>query len=171
MAAYRDLLRKLGQYEWFARIAAKAAPLDAKIVRKTGGRFGLLGNYGLPQCLLTTIGRKSGQPRTVTLLYARRGDELILVGSNFGQHNDPAWALNLEADPTATVTIKERATRMTARQVTDHDEREAIWQQMYSIWPAYHAYRGRSGRDIKIFALTPAGNATQRAGAADRSNG
>lgn len=154
MAAYRNLLRKLGQYEWFARIAAKAAPLDAKIVKRTGGKFGLLGNYGLPQCLLTTTGRKSGQARTVTLLYAKRDGALILVGSNFGQHNDPAWALNLEANPKAVVTIDDVATDMVARPVTDHDERETIWQQMYSIWPAYHAYRGRSGRDIKIFALT-----------------
>lgn len=156
MGAYRNLLRKLGQYEWFARIAAKAAPLDAKILKRTGGKFGLLGNYGLPQCLLTTIGRKSGQPRTVTLLYAERDGALILVGSNFGQRNDPAWALNLEANPTATVTINDQATEMVARKVTDHDEREAIWQHMYSIWPGYQAYRGRAGRDIKIFALSAA---------------
>lgn len=147
-------MRSLGQHKWFAWAAAKTAPLDAAILKRTGGRFGLLGNYGLPQCLVTTTGRRSGQPRTVTLLYGQRGDEIILVGSNFGQQHHPAWALNLQADPHARVTIDGQDRELIARMVTDPAEREEIWQLMYSIWPAYHAYRGRAGRDIKIFALT-----------------
>lgn len=154
---YRDLMRWLGHQKWFAWTAARMAPLDAKVVKRTGGKFGLLGNYGLPQCLVTTTGRKSGQKRTVTLLYGRMGDELILVGSNFGQSHHPAWALNLEADPEAVVSIEGVETPMTARNVTDPDEREQVWQTMYDIWPAYNAYRGRAGREIKLFALTPAG--------------
>lgn len=154
---YRDVMRWLGHRRWFAWTAAKAAPLDAKVLRKTGGRFGLLGSYGLPQCLLTTVGRKSGQQRTVTLLFGTRGDELILVGSNFGQQHHPAWALNLEAEPRATVSIDGKSQPMTARMITDSAERDEIWQIMYELWPAYHAYRGRAGRDIKMFALTAAG--------------
>lgn len=44
---------------------------------------------------------------------------------------------------------------MTARMVTDETEREQIWQLMYEVWPAYNAYRGRAGRDIKVFVITP----------------
>jgi deazaflavin-dependent oxidoreductase (nitroreductase family) len=152
---YRDVMRWLGHQRWFAWTAARLAPVDAAVLKRTGGRFGLLGNYGLPQCLVTTIGRKSGLPRTVTLLYGERNGEYILIGSNFGQQHHPAWALNLEANPEATVTIDDRAIQMTARMVTDDAEREAVWQTMYEIWPAYHAYRGRAGRDIKVFALSP----------------
>lgn len=154
---YRDVMRWLGHQKWFAWTAARMAPLDAKVVKRTGGKFGLLGNYGLPQCLLTTTGRKSGQQRTVTLLYGQVGDEIVLVGSNFGQSHHPAWALNLEANPEAVFDVDGVAAPMVARMVTDPDERERIWQAMYDIWPAYNAYRGRAGREIKLFALTPAG--------------
>jgi deazaflavin-dependent oxidoreductase (nitroreductase family) len=154
---YRDVMRWLGHQKWFAWTAARMAPLDAKVVKRTGGKFGLLGNYGLPQCLLTTTGRKSGQQRTVTLLYGQVGDEIVLVGSNFGQSHHPAWALNLEANPEAVFAADGVATPMTARMVTDPDERERIWQAMYDIWPAYNAYRGRAGREIKLFALSPDG--------------
>lgn len=152
--AYRDIMRTLGHQKWFAVTAAKLAPLDAWVLKKTGGRFGLMGNYGLPQCLLTTTGRKSGQARTVTLLYGERHGEFILVGSNFGQAHHPAWAFNLEANPKATIKPGDGEPReVAARMVTDAAERDEIWELMYSIWPAYHAYRGRAGRDIKIFAL------------------
>jgi len=154
--AYRDVMRWLGHKKWFAVTAAKLAPLDAAVLRKTGGRFGLMGSYGLPQCLLTTTGRKSGQSRTVTLLYGTRAGEVLLVGSNFGQKHHPAWALNLAANPKAIVAIDAVPTIMVARQVSDETERDEIWEIMYSIWPAYHAYRGRAGREIKIFCLTPA---------------
>lgn len=154
--AYRDIMRWLGHQKWFAWTAARLAPLDAKVVKKTGGKFGLLGDYGLPQCLVTTTGRKSGQQRTVTLLYGTRGDgEIVLIGSNFGQKHHPAWALNLEANPDCVFSTEGAEQQMVARMVTDPDEREQIWQLMYEIWPAYNAYRGRAGREIKIFVLTP----------------
>ena len=150
---YRDIVRWAGQYRWFAWSAAKAAPLDAKILRRTRGRYGLLGHYGLPQCLVTTIGRKSGQPRTVTLLYGTDADDIILVGSNFGQSHHPAWALNLEATPQAQVSRDGETVELTAHQVTDPADREHLWQVMYELWPAYAAYRGRAGREIKMFRL------------------
>lgn len=150
-------MRWLGHRKWFAWTAARMAPLDAKVVKRTGGKFGLLGNYGLPQCLLTSTGRKSGQKRTVTLLYGTRAPgEYVLIGSNFGQKHHPAWALNLEANPQCTFDAEGHAQEMIARLVSDEQEREAIWQLMYEIWPAYNAYRGRAGRDIKVFVLTAA---------------
>ncbi len=152
---YRDVLAGLGKYRWFAWSAARMAPLDAKVLKRSKGRFGLLGNYGLPQCLVTTVGRKSGEPRIVTLVYGTLDDELILVGSNFGQKHHPAWALNLEAHPHAEVSIHGEPQKMTARKVTDSRERERMWQVMCAMWPAYNAYRGRAGREIKVFALKP----------------
>ncbi len=153
--AYKDVMRWLGHKKWFAWTAARLAPLDAKVVKKTGGKFGLLGNYGLPQCLLTTTGRKSGQQRTVTLLYGTRAPgEYVLIGSNFGQKHHPAWALNLEANPECVFNVDDQPRDMVARMVTDDVEREQIWQLMYEVWPAYNAYRGRAGREIKVFVIT-----------------
>ncbi len=154
--AYKDVMRWLGHKKWFAWTAARLAPLDAKVVKKTGGKFGLLGDYGLPQCLLTTTGRKSGQQRTVTLLYGTRAaDEYVLIGSNFGQKHHPAWALNLEANPDCVFNVDDQPRDMMARLVTDEAEREQIWELMYEVWPAYNAYRGRAGREIKVFVITP----------------
>jgi deazaflavin-dependent oxidoreductase (nitroreductase family) len=153
MIKYRDVLARLGKYRWFAWSAARMAPLDAKVLQRSKGRFGLLGNYGLPQCLVTTTGRKSGRPKTVTLVYGTLDEELILVGSNFGQRQHPAWALNLEANPDAQLTIDGESHKMTARLVTDPAERERIWHVMCAMWPAYNAYRVRAGREIKVFAL------------------
>ena len=79
----------------------------------------------------------------------------MLIGSNFGQAHHPAWALNLEADPECVFTVNDEPRDMTARMVTDETEREQIWQLMYEVWPAYNAYRGRAGRDIKVFVITP----------------
>ena len=151
-------MRWMGHQRWFIWTAAKLAPLDAKVVRRSGGKFGLLGNYGLPQCLLTTVGRKSGQPRTVTLLYGTLKGEIILVGSNFGQSHHPAWALNLEADPKCVLSTNGDEYEMVSRLISDPETREDIWQLMADVWPAYNLYRGTAGRQIKIFALTPVGD-------------
>jgi deazaflavin-dependent oxidoreductase (nitroreductase family) len=132
------------------------APLDAKVLKASGGRFGMLGDYGLPQLLLTTTGRKSGQQRTVTLLYGRVDGTIVLIGSNFGQANHPAWALNLQATPQAVVDIRGQETAVVARLVTDPDERERIWSQMIDVYPGYAMYRSKAARDIKVFAVRPA---------------
>lgn len=155
--SYRTLLSQLGNQRWFAFTAAKLAPLDTAILKRSNGRFGLMGNYGLPQCLVTTTGRRSGQPRTVTLLYGEHGEELILVGSNFGQKHQPAWALNLLAASEAIVDIAGNSQEYASRSVTDPDERDRVWRTMYEIWPAYHTYRGRAGREIMVFALSRIG--------------
>jgi deazaflavin-dependent oxidoreductase (nitroreductase family) len=156
---YRDLIRYLGTKAWFAWLAARLAPLDAKVLRATDGRFGLMGDYGLPQLLLTTTGRKSGQPRTVTLLYGSWDDEIVLVGSNFGQAHHPAWALNLQANPDAVVQVGAQRQRVRARMVTDPAEREDIWAHMIAIYPGYAMYRSKAGRDIKVFAVQPTADA------------
>jgi deazaflavin-dependent oxidoreductase (nitroreductase family) len=157
---YRDVVRYLGTTRGFAWIAARLAPLDARVIKASGGRFGLIGRHSLPQLLLTTTGRRSGQPRTVALLYGRRGEEIVLIGSNFGQAHHPAWALNLEATPQAIVEIDGRPVAVEARQVTDPDEREGIWAQMIEIYPGYAMYRSSAGRDVKVFAVRAADQGT-----------
>ena len=60
-----------------------------------------------------------------------------------------------DANPACVFTVNDESRDMTARMVTDETEREQIWQLMYEVWPAYNAYRGRAGRDIKVFVITP----------------
>ena len=70
---------------------------------------------GLPVLDLTTTGRKSGAPRTTHLISVPVGDTLALLGTNFGQGATPAWVLNLEAEPRASVTYKGRTLEVVAR--------------------------------------------------------
>jgi deazaflavin-dependent oxidoreductase (nitroreductase family) len=129
------------------------APLDGWLLRRTKGRFTVLGPIAAPVMLLTTTGAKSGQQRQSPLLFGRDGDTLIVVGSNFGQAKHPAWSANLLAHPDAVVTmggkdIPVRATRL------EGAEAEAGYQLMVDTVRTYAAYRDRTDRDIRVFRLT-----------------
>jgi deazaflavin-dependent oxidoreductase (nitroreductase family) len=129
--------------------------LNAWIYRLSGGR--LLGRVrtGAPVCLLTTIGRKSGQRRTVPLLYLADGDDLIVVGSQGGAPVHPAWYLNLTAEPMAEVEIGSRRFPVAARRLDD-DEVVAIWPRVLAMWPPYEEYQRRTSRRIPLIRLSPA---------------
>jgi deazaflavin-dependent oxidoreductase (nitroreductase family) len=129
-------------------------PVDTWIQRRTGGRLTVIGRHGLPSLLLTTTGRRTGQPRTVPLLYLPDGDRYVVIASNWGQQHHPAWSGNLLANPEATVSVDGRETAVRAR-LADPAERERLWPAITRVWPAYDTYVERSGRDIRVFVLEP----------------
>ena len=106
---------------------------------------------------LTTTGRKSGQRRTSHLIATPYGDTVGLLGTNFGQESTPAWALNLEADPHATVTYRGASREVVARPATDQ-EAEAIFARAAEFYVGYRNYRQRVGgsRRIRVFVLEAA---------------
>jgi deazaflavin-dependent oxidoreductase (nitroreductase family) len=108
---------------------------------------------GLPVVMVTTTGRKSGQPRTSPLVAVPVGDDLALVGTNFGQKDTPGWVFNLEADPAATVELRGTTVPVRARPATDA-ERERVFEAAGAIYPGYDKYQQRiTGRTIRIFVL------------------
>jgi deazaflavin-dependent oxidoreductase (nitroreductase family) len=121
------------------------------IYQKTDGRVGAR-LAGLPMCLLTTIGRKSGLPRTLPLACFPDGDDLIVVASNGGQNHDPAWWLNLREEPEAEVQLGRERRRMTASRATP-EEHARLWPWLIQRNPAYKRYEGRSEREIPIVIL------------------
>ncbi|MCW2691593.1 MAG: hypothetical protein JWM67_197 [Mycobacterium sp.] len=127
-------------------------PLDRRILLRSKGRFTALGPLGAPVMLLTTTGAKSGQPRTTPLLYARDGDDLIVVGSNFGHQHHPAWTGNLLAHPEATVTIGGQPVRARAELLAG-DAAEDAYAKMTEVARAYTEYRSRTDRPIRVFRL------------------
>ncbi|GIH12820.1 hypothetical protein Raf01_09920 [Rugosimonospora africana] len=150
-------MRALGHRRWFARLGRAMVPADRVVGRLTGGRIVALGLRELPSMLLTTTGRKTGQPRTQPLLYVRDGDGYVVIGSNWGQQRQPAWALNLIAEPRATVTVGGQQIPVWAHHVTG-EERERLLARLLAMWPAYETYRQRAGdRELMVFRLTPAG--------------
>jgi deazaflavin-dependent oxidoreductase (nitroreductase family) len=153
----------MGRKKWFATAFKGVAPhADRFLGRVSGGRVFLLTGTGLPTLLLTTTGRKSGQERTVPLLYAEHDGALLVVGSNWGQQNHPAWALNLLANPEAKATVRGKTGPVRARLIKG-EERELVWNTILTKnWPGYQDYAERAGRHINIFALEPV--KTPRAG-------
>ena len=132
--------------------------LDTLVARVSKGRQsapGLLA--GLAVLDVTTTGRKSGQRRTSHLIAAPYEDDLALLGTNFGQASTPAWALNLEADPHATVTYRGQTRTVTARPATP-EEADQIFELAGAFYPGYLHYRERVGesRRIRAFVLEPA---------------
>ena len=128
-------------------------PLDRKVLLRSNGRFTMLGPIGAPVLLLTTTGAKSGLPRTTPLLYARDGERLIVVGSNFGRSKHPAWSGNLLKNLDATVIIGGKQIPARAR-LLEGDEAEAAWRKMVDVVGTYSEYRNRTDRIIRVFQLT-----------------
>ncbi|MDO3648936.1 nitroreductase/quinone reductase family protein [Nocardia mangyaensis] len=146
-AANRFAATKPGS--WLIRTVT---PLDRALLERTDAKYTVLGPIGAPVILLTTTGRKSGAARTQPLLYVHDGDTLYVVGSNFGQANHPAWTANLLADPAATVAIAGERIPVTATLVPDADK-EPIFTRFIEITGAYAAYRDRTTRNLRVFAL------------------
>lgn len=151
----RNLVRRLGHRRWAAAVARRLVPADRLVSRLTRGRVVALG--AVPSLLITTTGRRSGQPRSNPLLYVRDGDAYVVIGSNWGQPTAPAWALNLLADPAAEVTVAGRRLPVRAHLAQD-GERDRLWALLLREWPAYQTYVERAGgREIPVFRLMPAG--------------
>jgi proline iminopeptidase len=117
----------------------------------TDGAEGHIWN-GATCCVLTTTGRRTGEPRKFALIYGRDGDNVVIVASKGGAPADPGWYRNLVAEPHAIVQVLGDRWPVVAR--TAHgDERARLWQTMTSIWPSYDAYAARTDREIPVVVL------------------
>ncbi len=155
MLRYMSILRALGHQSWFTGLGRRLVPVDRWLLRHTRGRWSVVGRRGLPSLLLTTTGRRTGQPRTQALLYTADGDGYVVVGSNWGQQHHPAWSGNLIANPDATVRIEDREFPVRAVLATGA-ERERLWRMVTEVWPAFQTYKQRAaGRELRIFRLEP----------------
>jgi deazaflavin-dependent oxidoreductase (nitroreductase family) len=113
-----------------------------------------LSGYLVPSLVLHTIGAKSGVERDTELMYVPEGDRMLVTGSNFARDTHPAWTVNLQKSPDASVTIKGRRINVRATMIGD-EEREAVWAFIENQWPGYRGYERSSGRILRIFRLVP----------------
>ena len=135
-----------------SRFIRALVPWDRRLLSRTKGRYTVLGPFGLQVLMLTPVGRKSGQRRQSPLLYTRDGDRLYLFGSNFGQSAHPAWTANLLANPQAWVAMGGKEIPVTATLLTG-DEYDHACELFMTYLKAYPAYRTRTDREIRVFAL------------------
>ncbi|HEV3002799.1 MAG TPA: nitroreductase family deazaflavin-dependent oxidoreductase [Solirubrobacteraceae bacterium] len=139
---------------WFGiNVSARVDPL---LMRLTRGRVSTF--FGAPVVLITTTGRRSGQRRTVPVLYFTEGDDVVVIASSFGRARHPAWYHNLRASGKATLTARGRTGTYVADEVVDPDERLRLYrrgERLYSGWREYEAMAGAAGRQIAVFRLRP----------------
>jgi deazaflavin-dependent oxidoreductase (nitroreductase family) len=151
---YAGAVRALGRTRAFAWVMAALMPRLDRPFRRRRRSVTSLGT-GFPLCYLTVRRRHGGEERTVPLLFLSDGERVVLIGSNWGKPQHPAWALDLEAAAVATVTVNGAPRRMRSRRATDA-ERSRYWPQALRVWPGYEGYRDRAGREIRMFVLEPA---------------
>src|SRR4051812_5821388 len=153
-----ELMRKIARWTasrpWLTRIRPYVIATDKVLLRLTKGRVTLVGIAGMPSLILTVKGRRTGEPRDIALLYVPDGDDILLVGSNWGGPGHPVWTLNLMANPDATVNVRGRTRVVHARQLTG-EERANIWPTLVRTWPAYDSYQSKTDRELRVFRLTP----------------
>ncbi|HEY7619009.1 MAG TPA: nitroreductase family deazaflavin-dependent oxidoreductase [Solirubrobacteraceae bacterium] len=127
-------------------------PEHVKRYIETDGEEGHDWRNGAPVLLITTTGRRSGEPRTTPLIYGRNGDDYLIVASKGGAAEPPAWYRNLSSDPHVNVQVK--ADKFAARARTaSPDEKAGLWRTMTEIWPAYDEYQAKTEREIPVVVL------------------
>ncbi|WP_345520789.1 nitroreductase family deazaflavin-dependent oxidoreductase [Nocardioides conyzicola] len=125
---------------------------DRKLQRVTGGRVSVLDIAGLPNLVLTVVGRKSGLPRSTPLLCVPDGDTWLIAGSYFGGPDMPVWVGNLRAAGEAEIAYDGQQLPVTATELAD-DDRAAAWLVMLRTWPNFARYEERTDRLIPVFRL------------------
>jgi proline iminopeptidase len=120
--------------------------------RETGGDVGHIWKEGSTVLLLTTTGRKSGEPRTTPLIYAQDGDRYVIVASKGGAPEHPGWYRNLEKSPDVELQVEDEVFPARARTASG-EERERLWRKANEVWPHYDEYARKTDREIPVVVL------------------
>jgi deazaflavin-dependent oxidoreductase (nitroreductase family) len=145
---------------YVGKIIRAMSQVNVAVYRWTGGllgstwRVGSAFPKGVPVLLLTTIGRKSGQPRTTPLLFIEEGNDIIVVASQGGRPKDPMWYENLRAHPDCEIQIKRQKRKMRARTASP-EERERLWPRLVTHYADFASYQSWTDRVIPVVILEP----------------
>ena len=120
---------------------------------ETGGREGHEWR-GVPTLVLTTKGRKTGQPRRNALIYGRDGEKYVIVASKGGAPLNPMWFGNLVVEPAVRIQVGGDVLAAVAR-TAQGAERDRLWSTMAKIWPDYETYQAKTDRQIPVIVLEP----------------
>ena len=120
--------------------------------RETGGEVGHVWREGSTILLLTTKGRKTGQPRTTPLIYAEDGDRYVIVASKGGAPQHPGWYENLAKDPDVELRVRDDVFAAHAR-TAEGEERERLWAKANEVWRHYDEYAKKTDREIPVVVL------------------
>ncbi|MGB2756787.1 MAG: nitroreductase family deazaflavin-dependent oxidoreductase [Acidimicrobiia bacterium] len=124
------------------------------VQRKSNGRFLAKFPGGAPIGILTTIGRKSGQPRDCALLYLLDGKDVVIVASKGGMPKHPDWYVNLLDNPNVNFVISGHAHKYMAR-TADPAEKARLWPELVRMYKGYEDYQARTSRSIPVVICSP----------------
>jgi len=145
---------------WVVDVIRVMSRVNTWLYRRTGGRVGgtwRIGSAfrsGVRVCLVTTTGRKSGEPRTVPLLHLPDGDRVLLVASQGGLPKHPQWYRNVLANPEVTVQVGRRTRRMRAREASP-EERAVLWPKLVEQYADFAEYQRNTSRVIPVVICEP----------------
>ncbi|GAB3249227.1 nitroreductase/quinone reductase family protein [Kineosporia babensis] len=160
----RATMIRLAPRPWFVTFMRQVmVPVDRYLLARSKGRYSMGGTTGAGTLLLTTTGRRTGQPRTTPLFFKPHGDGVFaVVASNFGRPQPAAWAENLLAHPDAVVTFGNQVIPVRARMLKDA-EHEEVWDFFVSEAPVYGNYLTNSSHSsFRTFALESSGESSGR---------
>ena len=139
---------------WFVHTAWR---VHRALYRISGGRFLWTpsNKRGWGALRLTTVGRTSGQQRTVILGYLEDGADLVTLAMNGWEEGHPAWWLNLQAHPDAVVRLAGQDPRPVRARAATGEERDRLWQRWGAINADLDAYAGRRSTETPVVVLEP----------------
>ena len=129
--------------------------LHRALLKVTAGKKGWdAGN--MPVLKLTTIGRKSGEPRMVMLTSpVQQNNSIVIVASRGGDDQHPAWLLNLRDNPIVEVQTKDLARHKRTARIANAQERAALWPVIIEKYKGYAGYQDMTTREIPLGLLDP----------------
>ncbi|WP_432479669.1 nitroreductase/quinone reductase family protein [Nocardioides sp. GXQ0305] len=141
---------------WFVHTAWR---VHRALYRLSGGRFlwTPADKRGWGALHLTTVGRRSGEERSVIIGYLDEGDDLVAIAMNGWDEGHPAWWLNLRANPEATVRISGGAPRPVRAREALGEERDRLWQRWVAVNGDLDGYAGRRSTVTPVVVLEPRG--------------
>ena len=123
------------------------------VYKLTQGRLmGTLG--GRAVVLIKMKGARSGQIRTVPLMYVPYKEGVIIVASQGGAPKSPVWHKNLEVNPEIEAVYKGKTMKLKARRVDDA-EKAAVWPVCVEHYPPFEEYQNRTDRNIPVYVCEP----------------
>ncbi len=139
--------------KWLVHVAWR---IHRALYKISGGRFlwTTANKRGWGALRLTTVGRNTGKDRSVILGYVEDGPNLVLA-MNGWQDGEPAWALNLEAHPDATVRLDGEEPRPVHAQVASGAERDRLWQLWRAVEPQLDGYAALRSTETTMIVLAP----------------
>jgi deazaflavin-dependent oxidoreductase (nitroreductase family) len=133
-------------------VDTRSIRFGAWLLRRTRGRAAHL--WRRRALVLTTVGRRTGRPRTVIVQFFPDGDDLVVVAANSGLPRPPAWYLNLMAHPRARVEVEGRTLQVRAEELPEPEAAE-FWPRVLATAPDYRRYVERTGRALPLVRLRP----------------